>query len=562
MAAERAFLTWRWLALLVVPLLAALPTATADVGGEAAAAIREVVAAARHPEMRWPDFPFYQDEMQGLYEPVAYAPVWFADGRPLPAAHEAVDALLAAEYRGLVPADYDADRLDALLRASATGLPLAGRALGMTDAAISLAFFRQLSDRRIGRVNPKNLHVDLDIEHKKLDLAAEVRSALAAGRVGRLAVEVEPQLEQYGRVKQALAVRRALAAVEVEPVPEVKKLSPGDTWAGVGALAARLASLGDLGGDEAAALASGGVYGERLAAAVKRFQYRHGLAEDGVVGARTLAALNVPPARRVRQLELALERLRWLPEVNPRPLIVVNVPAFRLWAWGPGASAGHPSLAMDVVVGRALDRQTPLFTKEMTFVVFYPYWNVPYGITRRDVVPKLREDPAYLASQEMELVASFGQREAGTSEVTPAAIDALLRGTLKVRQRPGPANALGPAKFIMPNDADIYLHGTPAKGLFAKARRDFSSGCIRVADPAALAELVLAGAEGWDRARIEAAMAGPREQRVNLPRPVTVDIVYLTAYVESDGSVHFLDDVYGLDAKLEEAIAAGEPFPP
>ena len=160
------------------------------------------------------------------------------------------------------------------------------------------------------------------------------------------------------------------------------------------------------------------------------------------------------------------------------------------------------------------------------------------------------------------MVASFGQSEPGSTAVTPEVIDGLLRGSLRVRQRPGPHNALGPVKFIMPNDADIYLHGTPAQALFARARRDFSHGCVRVADPAALAELVLAEKPGWDRARIAAAMQGPREQRVDLPAPIPVYILYLTAYAEEDGTTNFLPDVYGLDARLEEAVAAGEPFPP
>lgn len=548
--------------LLAVLLLIAAPAAGTGDGGDPTTAIRAVIAAAHHPHMRWPDFPFYQDEMVGLYEPVAYAPVWLTGGRPGVAAREAVAALLDAAACGLEPDDYDAARLDTLLRGLEAGEALSADAVGMADAAISLAFFRQLSDRHIGRVNPKNLHVDLDIEHKKLDLAAAVRAALAAGRIGRLAADAEPRLAQYARVKLSLAAYRELAAREIEPLPQAKKVSPGDAWPGVGALARRLAALGDLDGEAAAGFAAEGGYDERLASAVKRFQSRHGLAADGVLGARTFAALSTPMTVRVRQLELALERLRWLPEAEASPLVVVNIPAFRLWAWGPGASAGNPSLAMNVVVGRALDRQTPLFTKNLAYLVFYPYWNAPYSLTTKDIVPKLADDPGYLAAQGMELVGSFGQGEPGSSEVTPATIAALRAGTLKVRQRPGPANALGPVKFIMPNDADIYLHGTPSTGLFARSRRDFSSGCIRVADPAALAELVLAGAPGWDRARIDAAMRGPGERRVNLTAPVPVFILYLTAYIEQDGATHFLDDLYGLDARLEEAIAAGEPFPP
>jgi L,D-transpeptidase YcbB len=559
--------TNRQLPLLLAAALAAAAAqpgrAAADAATESAAVIRAVVAAARLPEMRWPDFPFYQDEMRGLYEPVGYAPVWFADGRPRPQAREAVDALLAASECGLDPADYDAARLDAVLRDRASGAPISPRELGLADAAISLAFFRQLSDRHIGRVNPKNLHVDLDIEHKKLDLAAEVRRALATGRVGALATAVEPRLVQYARVKQALARYRALADHPPEQLPEARKVSPGDAYPGVAALARRLALVGDL--DEAGvatATAQPAVYTPDLAAAVRRNQSRHGLDSDGVLGAKTFAALNTPPAARVHQLALALERLRWLPEVESHPLVVVNIPAFRLWAWGPEALAGAPTLAMNVIVGRALDRQTPLFTKEMTHLVFYPFWNVPYSLVRSELVPNLRRDPGYLAAHEMELVHDFSQENPGSTEVTPATIDELLRGALEVRQRPGPHNSLGPVKFVMPNDEDIYLHGTPAVELFERSRRDFSHGCVRVADPEALAALVLDTTPGWDRARIEAAMKGPREQWVKLATPVEVFILYLTAYVDREGEVHFLDDVYGLDRLLDKALAAGEPFAP
>ena len=217
---------------------------------------------------------------------------------------------------------------------------------------------------------------------------------------------------------------------------------------------------------------------------------------------------------------------------------------------------------MNVVVGRAYDTETPLFTRDMSHVVFYPFWNVPPSIARRDIVPKLRKNPGYLAAEGMELVDSYTQPSPSVTEVTPEVLDRLARGALKVRQRPGPKNALGPAKFIFPDSGNIYLHGTPARAAFGRPRRDLSSGCVRVADPAGLAEFVLRGQTGWDRAAIDRAMAGPREQWVRLDRRVPVFLFYATAYVETDGTVHFLRDLYGHDGRLEAAIAAGEPFAP
>jgi murein L,D-transpeptidase YcbB/YkuD len=333
-----------------------------------------------------------------------------------------------------------------------------------------------------------------------------------------------------------------------------RKVEPGQAWDGIPALRARLRVRGDLAEDAP----DGALYDPATAAAVKRFQARHVLDADGVIGPATIEAANVPLLRRVRQLELALERGRWLPRITDRPTVFVNLPIFRLWASDP--VRGDEPLRMKVVVGKAMDHKTPIFLDKMEYVVFRPYWNPPYSITKKEIVPHARRDPAYLARENFEIVAS-GADDAPALETTPANLDAVLAGRLYVRQKPGPRNSLGLAKFIFPNAENIYMHGTPAPQLFARTRRDFSHGCIRLEDPAALAEWVLRDLDGWDRARIEAAMQGERPRRVNLRQPLAVVLFYDTVHVNSEGVVHFVGDIYGHDRALDQALARGYPYP-
>ena len=294
-----------------------------------------------------------------------------------------------------------------------------------------------------------------------------------------------------------------------------------------------------------------------LVQAVKRFQERHGLETDGVIGAGTLRALNVPLAQRVKQIELAMERMRWLPELDDRPNFFVNVPLFRMWATDP-RGADEP-LRMNVVVGQSLNHQTPLFVEQLEYVIFRPYWNPPYGITVKEIVPKARRDPGYMARENLEIVAS-GADNAPALEPTPENLSKVVAGKLSIRQKPGEKNSLGLAKFIFPNDEAIYMHGTPAQQLFSRARRDFSHGCIRLEDPARLAEWVLRDQPEWTRARIDAAMKGDRPTRVNLKQPITVVLFYDTVHVNSENVVFFAEDIYGHDRTLGAALEQGYPY--
>jgi len=367
--------------------------------------------------------------------------------------------------------------------------------------------------------------------------------------------DLVPPLALYGSVARALARYRVLAAHEPAfeiPIPE-RSVRPGHSFPQGPALRARLIALGDLPADAPPVEAA--LYDDSLVQGVERFQRRHGLEPDGVIGRRTAAALNVPLASRVDQLELALERLRWLPHLRPEGSVAVNIPMFRLWVWGAAPPDGAPAFDMDVIVGRALDMQTPVLIEEMRSVTFRPYWNVPPSIVRDEVLPALDRSPGYLQQEDMEIVSGA----AGAATPVPATrenVELLRQGRLRLRQRPGPNNSLGLVKFSFPNDEDIYMHGTPAVHLFAHDRRDFSHGCVRVADPEALAAWVLRDQPEWSRERIRAAMHGDGPLEVELKEPVQVLLFYLTAIVmPEDGLVHFAEDIYGRDQRLRQALA-------
>jgi murein L,D-transpeptidase YcbB/YkuD len=324
-------------------------------------------------------------------------------------------------------------------------------------------------------------------------------------------------------------------------------VDPGQIYAGVPRLASLLRLLGDLPED---AVVDGDVYQGALVEAVRHFQSRHGLEADGRIGKGTLAALNTPLATRVRQLELTLERWRWQPR-EFTPSIMVNIPEFKLRA----LDASHRvSMEMNVVVGTART-QTPLLGEDMKYVVMRPYWNVPYSIQRNEILPALAKDPAYLSKHAYEVVTRTRQ-VVTTGEVTPEQVLELKSGQLYIRQQPGPKNSLGLVKFMFPNQENVYLHDTPSKSLFSRARRDFSHGCVRVADPPALAAWVLQENEGWTPERIGTAMQGEDSQSISLKRPIPVRIVYHTAVVLENGEARFFEDIYGRDSELERQLAS------
>jgi len=531
---------------------------------EVQAAVQGVLNSGRLEGLTWPDVGGLLPALKALYAAEPDGLFWFAGDKPYPDLAAAVETLGKAEEEGLDPKDYDAPMLASEWRAkSAASASPSDRAL--FDVTLSVAALRYLSALHQGRVDPRSVGFDYDVSQKRLDAAAALRSARGAGGLLKAAEAAEPPFPVYHRLLKALADYRAIAAAGEPPaVPPLegkqKKVEPGKPWPGATALAARLRALRDLPADAALpAPAPDGtpLYAGELVEAVKRFQDRHVLEPDGVIGASTIAALDVPVAKRVRQIELALERERWLPDLVKQPLVFVNVCLFRLWGYDPE----HPDepLRMNVVVGKSLGHETPIFVDQMEYIIFRPYWSPPPSIVKNEIVPHARRDPGYLAREEMEIVAS-GDERAPALPATPENLDAVASGRLYVRQRPGEKNALGLAKFIFPNSENIYMHGTPAQSLFTRARRDFSHGCIRLENPAALAAWVLRDDRAWTPERIQAAMKGERPTQVNLKHKLTVILFYDTAYVGNSGRVRFSEDYYGHDARLEQALRAGYPY--
>ncbi len=344
---------------------------------------------------------------------------------------------------------------------------------------------------------------------------------------------------------QYAALARQPALTGLPPLPR-RSLKADDAYEGATALRALLTATGDLPAAAATTdAATPDTLDPALVAALLRFQQRHGLRQDGVLGPATWRALTTPMAARLGQIDTTLMRWRSLPANPHGRAIFINIPRFRLYAMDGFADAEADLLQVDVVVGKVLRKlRTPTFTADLTHLVFRPYWDVPRSILLAELLPAARRDPQYLTRRHYEVVGA-----GGAFAYSPELLDALERGAMRLRQLPGEDNALGGVKFVLPNPHDVYLHDTPERGLFAQDRRAFSHGCIRVADPARLAAWLLDGDTTWTAERIAAAMQGATPLRVDLVEPVRVYIVYATAVAREDGSVLFLDDLYGLDAR-------------
>ncbi len=479
---------------------------------------------------------------------------WFDGARPNQQALSAVTLLQSAAHWGLEPDDYDARRLARTVQ-QALQLPVDLQPQRrQIDTALTQAVHRYLSDLANGRIAPTRIGANFAPTRRATgDIRAQLQSALTDGsgiealadrlaRQAPMAVPLQQVLQRYRALQQHPAWNTAL------PTPSGGKLTAGQSYAGLATLAQRLVALGDLAPD----LPLPAVLDPHLVAAVERFQLRHGLVVDGVIGRNTLAQLAVTPAQRVRQIALTMERMRWTPVLQAPRMIVVNVPEFMLRAYEVDQGRVNVRLEMNIIVGKALDTRTPLFDEDMRFIEFSPNWNVPYSIASKELVPRLRKDPDHFTQQGFEFVSRSG---AVLGTLSDEHLDAVLAGTLRIRQRPGPKNALGDIKFIFPNDASIFLHHTSTPRLFARPRRDFSHGCIRVEAPVALARFVLQDDPRWSEERIREAMALGKSRTIRLQQPVPVLIAYSTVVVKQD-MVFFLADLYHHDARLDQALRA------
>ncbi|MGE0639396.1 MAG: murein L,D-transpeptidase [Thermoanaerobaculia bacterium] len=477
--------------------------------------------------------------LPAFYEARAFAPAW---NDPATRA-DLLRAVVDIEADGLDPATYHRAELErAFASEPASPRDHAERDLLATDALIRLGYHLLR-----GRVDPQSLDANwnftgnLDgIEPVKL-----LESAIASGRLYDAIEGQKPRHPLYLALKTALADYRRLAANGGwTTVPEIGRLDVGAADPRIPALRRRLAVTGEL---PAPASTDSDLYDAEVVAAVRAFQRTHGLTDDGVAGARTVAAMNVPVAQRIDQIRLNLERGRWVLRGLEDDFVAVNIAAFRVYV----VQGGKPVWTTRAVVGK-YHHESPVFKASMLYIVLNPTWTVPPSIAAGELLPKLRKDRGYLDSVHMELLDSSG------AAVDPATAD--IEGAAgrryTFRQQPGPWNALGQVKFMFPNEHNVYLHDTPSRDLFSREVRTFSHGCIRVENPLQLAEVLLAGDRAWDRAVIDATIAAGDTTTVSLERPLPVLILYWTAWVNPEGELKFYDDVYGRDARVLKELGS------
>lgn len=538
--------------LLVFPLQA--PASSEPVSSE----IQQILKSGKHPKLRWGNFADVSKILPALYAP-AYAPLWTRDGVPTAQAKAILEVLSLADDVGLNAADYDVGLLSEWIKSST--LRSASQESAAFDVAMSVAVSRYAGNVALGRINPKSVGFALDVEPRRPLVLKALRELPQATNPKGLLAGLEPDFPIYRPLKEALVRYRRLAV----EIPKARfafpaKFTPGMTHPDVPALRKLLTALGDFPVSAAAGSDTSLVYDPALVAAVKAFQIRHGIGDDGVIGKGTLSRLVVPVPDRLKQIQLGLERLRWLPANVKGLYLIVNIPAFKLYGARAGEGIGQHELQMNVVVGEAIDgRNTPVFHSEMTTVTFRPYWNVPEAIAAKEIVPALLKQASYLTKNNMEIVPNFAQ-SAQVLEPSHDTIERLAAGAVRVRQKPGPENALGLYKFSFPNTNNVYLHSTPSKGLFNRDRRDFSHGCIRVQDPLALAQWVLEENGDWSRERIEAFANGEVTKTINLKRAIPVYILYSTVMADPQGRISFYEDIYGHDRTLQVLLARGFPY--
>ncbi len=498
-----------------------------------------------------------------FYKNRDYGPVWMDRQGVLPQARSLVDTIRSADREGLKPDVYHLSVLEPLLEqaeaARAGGKRLDPEALADLDLLLTDAFLIYGAHLLTGRVHPETINPRWGVTSRQRDLTEILSSTLEREGSIRKALEgMLPSHDGYPALQKALIRYRKIAREGGWPlVPPGPALRTGDRDERIPLLCERLLISRDIQpgtpGDDGPDL-----YDPSLEKAVKRFQSRHGLAPDGVVGKATLAALNVPAEQRVRQIELNMERWRWLPEDLGKRFVLVNTADFHLEV----VEDDEPRFFMKVIAGKKA-HGTPVFSGRITYLVINPYWNIPHKIAVRDILPKVQADSAYLQQENIRILKSW---ESDAPEIDPGSIDwssiTPRNLSFRLRQEPGPRNALGRIKFIFPNKFAVYLHDTPAHNLFQRTRRSFSSGCIRVENPYGLAEYLLASDPRWSREKIVEAVESGANRVVTLREPVPVHVLYWTAWMDGEGRLQFREDVYGRDRPLDQALSEGLPARP
>lgn len=493
-----------------------------------------ILLSKHHPLLLFADFSRVSDSVTGIYQNSNFQPIWFTSNPSEKNLADLLSILNNASIDGLNPANYDIDRLKDMMSNKNPDINTAA----CYDVALTVSLVRYLHDLRQGQVEPRDIQYPVQFPPKQpLNIVSLLKQHRSSQTLTELASLFEPKAPQYQRLKQIFnQLQPLLNQANLDELKLRKVLRPGERHPQIPMLRQHLRAIGALDSIKA----DDKTYDNDLVAAVKTVQQQHGLKANGVIDPATAALVNQSPREKLVQIQLAMERARWIPDISDGPVIVVNIPAFELFAFN---SNDDPNpLNMKVVVGKWPDNKTPELLEDMKYLEFMPYWNIPKKIFEKEIRPKIANNNSYLASHEIELIRHQNSDEQGGNSY------------IRARQRPGKKNPLGRVKFVFPNIADVYLHDTPSHAAFNRQRRDLSHGCVRVSEPEQLAEFVLGNQEGWNKETIRQAMSAPKTRHVTLKRAVPVLFYYATTFVNHENKLRFYPDVYGQDELLKKAL--------
>jgi murein L,D-transpeptidase YcbB/YkuD len=546
--------------LLLGSVIAVLPpVSAAPLGDQVRDMIRNRVEASRTPEevVCRGELICESEVLPRFYENRLFWPAWSDGSEPLSLVDVFIEALQDANLEGLRGADYHLDSIKSLLgelrMQQAGGRRPEAAMLADLDLLLTDAFLIYASHLLNGRVNPETIRAEWYVKSQKADVVAVLQTVLDSKDVKKALENVTPHHEGYVRLRRVLADYGGIAERGGwGKLVGRQNIAKGDSGETVLALRNRLIHSGDF---ASKASPESDLFDDELENAVRKFQGTHGLAQDGVVGPATSEALNVSVEERIRQIEVNMERWRWLPQTLETRYLFVNIANFELGVM----EESRRVMRMRAIVGKPY-RRTPAFDAKMTYLVLNPYWNVPTDIARKEMVPLIRKDPEYLHKNSIRV---FLGRDSDRKEVNPADVDwtHFASGNFPYffRQDAGPKNALGSIKFMFPNKFNVYIHDTPQKDLFNRTVRQFSHGCIRIEKAPELAEYLLAKDPRWTRETILEALDDSVDRAVKIPDPIEVYILYWTAWVDEDGTVQFRNDIYGRDKPLADALEEKAP---
>lgn len=493
-----------------------------------------------------------------FYKERGYEPVWFDRDGLRPSVRALLRAIRKVDQDGLRPSDYHLSAIIRVLDRLDDGVfpPDESKAAQWADLDLILtdAFLLLGSHLSGGRINPETLHADWLVSERSIDLIGVLHKAATHTQIGHAVDQLRPVHSGYMAMQEAL---RRLRQLEIQggwpQIQSSRTISPGDEGIQVLKIRRHMVISEDLSDQKVPNMPE--MYDEVLKTAVKRFQKRHGLKPDGLIGPKTLGAMNVTVKQRIRQIEINLERWRWLPRDLGYRHIMVNTADFNLRV----VENKQNVLEMRVVVGRPA-RRTPVFSARVDYMVLNPYWNVPHTIAVEDILPKLADGVDYLINQSFKVFRGWSE---GAEEIDPSSIEwgdySKSNFPFRLRQEPGTHNALGQIKFMFPNKFAVYLHDTPQRSLFNHFQRDFSSGCIRVEDAPALAAYMLSGDPVWTPEKLRENLMEGQPKVVHISKSIPIHLLYMTAWVDEDDTMQFRNDIYDRDQDLDTALMQHRP---